>query len=112
MNRRKELSAAYKQRTLRGGVYVIRNTTNAKYILGSALDLQSVHNRFAFAVSTRMAPHPALRDDWRALGPQAFTLEVLEELEQGKDQSEASFREDVALLESIWREKLDASLAY
>lgn len=112
MNRRKALSAAYKQCLARGGVYLIRNTASGRYTLGSAPNMQSVRNHFAFAQATNSAPHPILRDDWRVYGPDAFALDVLEELGQRPDQSARSFREDVAVLEQLWREKLDPTLAY
>jgi len=43
------------------------------------------------------------------LGAKAFTLEVLEELEQKPEQSQAEFMDDLKTLEQLWRGNLDAS---
>ncbi len=112
MNRRKEIINAYKQRRLRGGVYKITNTRNGKYLLGHAANLQSVQNGFQFAQSAGSAVHPRLRKDWQEMGAQAFTLEVLEELEQKPEQSEADFKEDLKTLEQLWRTNFDAAKEY
>jgi hypothetical protein len=47
-----------------------------------------------------------------ACGPHAFTFEVLEELEQGQDQSRAQFTDDLVALEDLRRADLDPALAY
>ena len=111
MNRR-EISKQYKDRKLRGGVYTITNTVNGKYLIGHAADLASVRNRFQFAVTTGSTVDPRLRDDWQALGASAFRLDVLEELEQRPDQSQAEFAYDLRALEELLRATLDVSKAY
>ena len=50
--------------------------------------------------------------DCDELGAQAFTLEVLEELEQKPEQSQAEFMDDLKTLEQLWRANLDASKEY
>jgi len=109
MNRRKEIINAYKQRQLSGGIYMITNTLNGKYLIGHAANLKSVHNHFQFAVTTGSAIHPKLQRDWDELGAQAFRLE---ELEQKSGQSQAEFLDDLKELEQLWRANLDASKAY
>ena len=47
-----------------------------------------------------------MRDAWAQYGPAAFTLEVLEELEQKETQTEREFAEDIAVLRELWAEKL------
>jgi len=112
MSKRKELRQEYKARRRRGGVYIITNTQNGKYLVGHAADIASVRNHFDFAVTTGSAVHPKLREDWAESGPSAFVLEVREELEQGPDQSHAEFLEDLKLLGQLWRTNLDASREY
>lgn len=112
MDRRKAISKEYKERKLSGGVYTITNTQNGKYLIGHAANLASVRGHFQFAVTTGSAVHPRLREDWAALGGAAFTLEVLEELEQKPDQTRAEFMDDLKTLEQIWRANLDASKQY
>jgi len=102
MSNRKEITRAYKERKLRGGVYTITNTVNGKYLIGHAANMASVRNHFQFAVTTGSAVHPKLRDDWATLGGQAFRLDVLEELEQGPEQSQADFLDELNTLEQLW----------
>jgi len=78
MNRRKEIINEYKERKSCGGVYIITNTLNGKYLIDHAANLKSIQNRFQFAVATGSTVHPKLRKDWEELGAKAFTLEVLE----------------------------------
>lgn len=111
MNRR-EISKQYRERRLRGGVYTITNAVNGRYLIGHAADLASARNRFQFAVTTGSTVDPRLRDDWQALGAHAFTLEVLEELEQQSNQSQAEFMDDLLALEALLRANLDPAKAY
>lgn len=112
VDRRRELSRAYKERKRCGGVYTITNTQTGKYLIGYVADVASVHSRFQFAVTTGAAVDPRLRKDWEAFGPGAFALDVLEELEQKPEQSEADFLDDLKALEQLLRAHLDASKAY
>ena len=112
MGSRRELSKAYKQQRQVGGVYTVTNTATGRYLIGHALNLASVRNRFDFARSTGSPFDYKLREDWSRLGADSFRLDVLEELEQGPDQTEAEFREDLATLEQMKRAELDASLEY
>ncbi len=112
MNRRKEVTNEYKERKLRGGVYTITNTTNGKYLIDHAANLQSAQNHFQFAVTTGSTVHPRLQKDWIALGAQGFTLEIREELEQQPGQSQAEFMDDLKTLEQLWRANLDVSKEY
>jgi hypothetical protein len=105
-------SREYKERRLAGGVYTITNSRTGRYLIGHAVNLASVRNHFRFAVTTGSAIHPRLRGDWATSGPSAFTLEVLEELEQGPEQSQSAFMADLETLEQLWRAKLDPSKEY
>ena len=109
---RRQISKQFRDRRLRGGVYTITNTVNEKYLIGHAADLASVRNRFQFAVTTGTTVDPRLRDDWAALGASAFALDVLEELEQRPDQSQAEFMDDLRALEALLRATLDPMKAY
>lgn len=112
MNSRRDISREYKERRLHGGVYTITNTVSGKYLIGHAADLASMRNRFQFAVTTGSAVDPRLRGDWVELGAPAFRLDVLEEIEQQPEQSQADFLNDLQTLEQLWRANLDASKAY
>ena len=112
MKSRKEIINDYKERKPCGGVYMITNTQSGKYLIGHAANLKSVQNRFQFAITTGSTVHPKLQKDWDELGAQAFKLEMLEELEQKSDQSQADFMDDLKTLEQLLRAKLDVSKEY
>lgn len=97
---RKELLGAYKERRVVGGVYAIRNTKNGKRLLGAAADLKGFRNRFGFAKQTGSGLSLKLKKDWETFGPDAFELEILEELEKKETQTTEEFSADLrALLE-------------
>lgn len=112
MSSRREISKEYRERRLRGGVYTITNIVNGRYLIGHAADLTSVQNRYQFSITTGSTVHPKLRKDWGELGVDAFRLDVLEELEQGTDQSQVEFAADLQSLEQLWRANLDPSKEY
>ena len=112
MSDRKALSKGYKERKLAGGVYLIRNSRNGRYLIGHAIDLASMRNRFQFAATTGSAVDPRVRADWAAFGAQAFTLDILEELEQGPEQTRAQFEADLVALEQLRRADLEPSQEY
>jgi|SRR5579885_817696 hypothetical protein len=111
-NRRREISKEYKERRQLGGVYTITNTVNGRYIIGHTADLAGIRNRFQFSVTTGSTVDHRLRADWQTLGGQAFRLDILEELEQQPDQSNADFMADLQALEQLLRANLDAAKAY
>lgn len=106
-NRRKELQSRYKQAHPEAGVYRIVNTRTGKALLGSAANLASARNRFAFAQSSKSPGGLDLRlaRDIAAHGLDAFTLEILETLQPTPEQTAADIRADLATLEALWREK-------
>lgn len=104
---KKEIVAEYKDRPIIGGVYVIRNCVNHKVWLDAVIDLQGSINRFDFSVKTGACVVMKLQADWRAMGKESFTLEVLETIEKPLEQSLEAFKEDMAVHKALWFEKLD-----
>ena len=109
-SQKKELLQAYKGRRRVGCVYGLRHRPTGRMLVQHDADVQSARNRFRFFASTNTCPHPCLRALWRAEGPQAFELVVLEELEIGEEQEERAFREDLKTLEALWKEKLQGQV--
>lgn len=109
---KKALRAQYQERTITGGVYVIRNTHSGQILLESTTDLQGSRNRFDFAKKTGAGLNLKLQRDWNHLGADSFEFEVLEALEKGGAQTGESFAEDLALLEAFWKEKLKEAYYY
>jgi hypothetical protein len=109
--RRRQLSADYKAKRAVGGVYRIVHRPSGRYLLMAATDIRGAQNRFTFSQGTQTCTLPALLPLWKADGPDAFAWELLETLTQQPDQSAAQFKEDLVLLEQLWREKLEQALA-
>ncbi|MDR3270407.1 MAG: GIY-YIG nuclease family protein [Peptococcaceae bacterium] len=109
---KKEKIAQYKAREVVGGVYAIKNAAENVWLLEGTANLTGSKNRFDFAVQTGSCIHLKLQHDWKRLGPSAFTLEVLEEIQRGEDQTSAEFKEDVATLKELWLEKLADQALY
>ncbi|MGV8906972.1 MAG: GIY-YIG nuclease family protein [Acetobacterium sp.] len=103
---KKESLAAYKERKIVGGIYIIRNSDAGKILLGSATDLPGRKNRFDFSKKTNSCVDLKLQKDWIILGKEKFVFEVLEELEKGETQSMSEFKEDIDVLKLLWMEKL------
>lgn len=103
--KRKDLTAAWKNRRKTGGIYVIENTVTGERLLLSSPNLESARNLFAFSQATGSCAHPHFREEWAQLGGQAFALAVLETLEQKEEQSDREFAEELALLLELWQGK-------
>lgn len=112
MNKRKTLINEYKERKRRGCVYLVTNSQSGKYLIGHSANVESERNKFQFASMTGTAFHPRLRKDWKESGAQAFTLKILEELEQKPDQEQEAFMDDLQALEQLWRATLDPAQEY
>jgi hypothetical protein len=112
--RRKELTERYRQTVPEAGVYVIRNAGNGKALLGSTINLGSLRNKLEFARTTNM---PSVLDgrmaqDVTQFGIDALSLEILEVVEVTPEMTDGQVRDDLATLESLWREKLGPSTLY
>ena len=99
---RKALARAYKESRRPMGVYCVRNVQSGNTLIGRSTDLPAILNRER--TSLRFGGHPNrwLQQDWNALGPEAFTFEVLDTLAWPEDTPDF----DLVLLESMWRERL------
>ena len=104
--RRRDLIRAYKERPVTGGVFAIENARTGRIFLGAETDLAGTRNKFQFSVFTKTTPFHELAADWTADGPEAFTFQVLDEMEQKPDQTPREFREELEALLDLWREKL------
>ncbi|MEM1485635.1 GIY-YIG nuclease family protein [Oscillospiraceae bacterium PP1C4] len=109
---KKELINAYKQRPLTGGVCIIKNTENGKYLLEVKTNPQGSKSRFDFSQATNSCAHFKLKKDWDTFGKDAFVFEILDEIEQKETQTPEEFQSDLAVLGELWSVKFDPALAY
>lgn len=103
--RKKELKNAYKSKPVTGGICCIRCSGNQRLLIKATEDIESLRNRFNFAMVTKTCPDPSMRDEWAKYGGKSFSFEVLEEIRKGEDQTEKEFSDDINDLYTMWLEK-------
>lgn len=109
---KRALRAQYEERTVTGGVFVIRNTQSGQILLESTTDLKGSRNRFDFARKTGAGVNLKLQRDWTHLGGDQFEFEVLETLDKSETQTGEAFAEDLDVLKEFWKEKLKDAYFY
>lgn len=107
MDRRKELKEQYKQMKPQMGIFIIRSKINNKCYIQTTQDLRGVLNSTKIRLETGMHPNRELQKEWNDFGFENFTIEILENLEYDKDECKTDYREDLAILQMIWEEKLN-----
>jgi len=107
MDRRKELTRAYKENPPRAGVLQIRNTVNGKVYIVGYPNVDGKINSQRFQLAGAGHANKALQDDWKAQKPEDFVFEVLEYLTPpSEDASPLVIREALTALEKRWMDKL------
>ena len=105
MINKSEIKNNYK-RTLRPmGVYQVRNLVNGKIFVGSSLNLPGRINRHKFELNVGSENIKELQEDYNKFGEENFSFEIIDELKP-KEDPEYNYKEDVAVLEQLWVEKL------
>lgn len=100
---RKELQEDYKQIKTYMGVIQLTNKINGKIFIATYPNLKNRWITLQDQLSFGMHPNFQLQSDWKELGPETFTYEVLEE----KDAGEVSdVRWELKQMELPWLEKL------
>ncbi|MFQ8601036.1 MAG: GIY-YIG nuclease family protein [Oscillospiraceae bacterium] len=80
--RRKELLQSYRDRKITGGAYRITNTVTGRQFIDAETDLAGARNRFVFSQRMNTCTKARLHADWAKYGPEAFSFEILEEIEK------------------------------
>ncbi|QJR36740.1 GIY-YIG nuclease family protein [Gemmatimonas groenlandica] len=103
---RKALARDYKGSRRPMGVYCVRNLQTGETLIGRSIDLPAILNRER--TSLRFGGHPIrrLQQDWNALGPDAFTFDVLDTLTWPDDAPDFDPTDELVLLEAMWRERM------
>ncbi|MGN8115417.1 GIY-YIG nuclease family protein [Labrys sp. 22185] len=94
---RKAAVDAYRKRKVAGGIYAVRCAETGDCWVGRAPDLSKIRNRLWFTLGQGVGLNPALQAAWNRHGEQAFTLEIVEELED----EEVAFIRERALKERL-----------
>ena len=79
---RKAAVAAYKERKVSAGIYVVRCTASGAVWVGAAPDLDTIRNRLWFQLRMNGCPYRTLQDAWNTHGADSLVLDVLERLDE------------------------------
>ena len=79
---RKAAIAAYKERKTVAGIYVVRCAATGEAWVGQAANLETIQNRTWFTLRQGGHPCRSLQAAWTAHGPDNFTFEACERLEE------------------------------
>ncbi len=104
---RKAAISAYKERKVAAGIYAIRCRPSGETWVGQAPDVSKIANRITFTLRQGSHPHPSLQAALKKHGADAFTFEIVEELEE----KESDYLRQDALKErhAHWLAELHAS---
>jgi len=112
--RRRVLRDAYRQAPPEAGVYLIHNSAAGMALLGSTVNLASLHHKLEFARATNTSGvlDHRLRGVADAFGIGVLSIEVLDVLKVTPTMTPAEVLSDLATLEALWREKLGPDRLY
>jgi group I intron endonuclease len=105
MKTRQDIIREYKERKKPAGIFLVKNTVNGKFLLGSSLNLEGPLNSHKFMLTIAKHRNEALQKDWNEFGGDKFVFEILE-IVKVKDDPDFNLADELTLLEQIWIEKL------
>jgi group I intron endonuclease len=105
MKSKQDLSREYKERKKPAGIFMVKNITNGKVLLGSSLNLEGPLNSHKFMLQIGRHRNEALQKEWNEFGADKFVFEILEVVKV-KDDPDFNLNDELTLLEEIWIEKL------
>jgi hypothetical protein len=97
---------AYKERKPNRGVYAVRCVPTGQVWVGSSPTLDAARNRLSFALNMGKHDNRELVEAWKAHGEAAFSIEVLEKLDE--DILPMSVNDLLKEKKLEWAKKLDA----
>ncbi|OPX44422.1 hypothetical protein CLHUN_17210 [Ruminiclostridium hungatei] len=105
--RKRELQQEYANTKQPMGVFLVRCKSNNKCHIQATPDLKGVMNGTYVRLSNGRHPNRELRKEWNELGEEGFVIEILEQLPYDeKDPEKKDYSQELALLQSLWEEKL------
>lgn len=102
---RKEALRQYKENPPLAGVFAVRNVAEGKALVGATPNVAGRLNRERFSLEMGDHTSKQLQADWNRLGPDAFVIELLDEIEEPEDPA-TDLKEELEELRQMWIEKL------
>lgn len=103
---RKELLRHYKESHRPAGVFRILNVGENRSFVGSSTNVPGLLNRHRFELEMGSHRNKPLQADWNRLGESGFSFETLDLLDPPADDPSWNPAEEVAELETMWRERI------
>ena len=105
---RRDAIRDYKERKPRRGVFALRCAATGEVWVSASPNLDKQQNSTWFGLRLGSHPNRALQEAWKQHGEDAFSFEILAELENDAEASNYAVKADLKTLEAEWREKLGA----
>lgn len=106
MDHKKLLKQKYKEMKTPMGVYTIKNHVNGKIYIDASIDTKSSINKHRFQLQWGGHPMKELQRDWKRYEDDAFSFEVIEQLEYDEKEEKTDYGEELEILKMVWIEKL------
>ena len=107
MDRKKELQEQYKQMKPEMGLFIVRSIIDKRCLIESTNNIKGTMNSILFQLKFGIyIPAREFQKVWKEQGENNFVVEVLEVLPYDKDETKQDYKEELALLQMIWEEKL------
>jgi hypothetical protein len=103
---RKELIKEYKSTLRPMGIVQVKNRKNGKVYLAASANTPGTINSIRFQLRMgAFLPSAELAKDWKEMGEESFSFEVIDELKPVDDPGH-DYGDDLKALEAMWMEKL------
>jgi len=103
---RKAAVAAYKEKKVDAGIFVVKCLPTRQVWVGSTPNLEKIQNRIWFSLRNNGYPGRSLQKAWAGHRPEDFAFEVVDRIEEETD---AYFQAaELKRRLGVWRERLDA----
>jgi hypothetical protein len=109
-DRKRALTAAYKERKPRPGVFAVRCVADGQTWVGASRELANRQNGIWFALRLGTSLNKGMQQAWRGHGEAAFTYEELQVI-GAEDLSAWSLDQALKAAAADWREQLGAGIA-
>lgn len=109
-DRKRELTAAYRERKARPGVFAVRCAAGGQVWVGSSRELLNRQNGIWFSLRQGSSLNRTMQQAWRDHGEAAFVYEELQVID-GEGLSAWSLDQALKDAAAAWREELAAAVA-
>ena len=108
--RKREILQAYKEEKRPAGLYAVRCAATGEVWVGTSRQIGQQENKVWFSLRSGGHPNRRMQAAWAAHGADAFSFEVLEEVD-GSEMTALGLADDLKARDKAWRETLGAEAA-